>query len=156
MTFSSTRTRIVAPGSRRPLRRCRGARVVLVLAWVVFWVNTALFPCCEALAAAFGGHSDSVSHATSAAEPAHHSDGSHTERQDQNPSPHCVTLNAEAAIDGVYAAPLTDRVDLDWFASATLVAPGLPAVNHSASLAPRDYHPPPPFRRYLHNQRLLI
>ena len=127
-----------------------------MLAWVVFWVNTALSPCCEALAAAFDGHSDSVSHATSAAQPAHHSDGTHAERQDQNPSPHCVTLDTEPVINGVYAAPLTDRVDVDWFATATPVAPGLTAVNHAASLAPRDYHPPPAFRRYLDSQRLLI
>ena len=33
---------------------------------------------------------------------------------------------------------------------------GLTVVNHSANLAPLDYHSPPPFRLYLHTQRLLI
>lgn len=156
MTCPSTRTCSMAPGTRRPVRRCRIARVALVFAWVVFWVNTALFPCCEALAAAFDGHSDSAAHATAAAGPAHHSGGSHTERQDQNPSPHCATLNEAPAIDGVYAAPLTERVDLEWLAIATPLVLTLTTVNQSASLAPSDYLPPPPFRRYLRTQRLLI
>jgi hypothetical protein len=42
------------------------ARVILVLAWAAFWFNTALFPCCEVVAAAFGDHSDDVSQSVSA------------------------------------------------------------------------------------------
>ena len=157
MTYSSTRTRIVGPESRRPLLQSRGARVVLVLAWVVFWGNTALLPCCEALAAAFDDHSDSVSHSTSAGQPEHHSEETHTGHLNQAPSSHCdATLNAPPAIDGTSAALPIYRVDLDGFVTATPLTPGLPAVNHSASVAPRDYHPPPPFRRYLDSQRLLI
>ena len=144
-------------GIRRPLRQGRFARVALVLAWVVFWLNTAFFPCCEALAAAFDDHSDSVSQSTSAAQPAHHSDETHSEHSDQGPSSHCdYSLNAGPAINGAYAALPTDRVHLDWFAIDTPVAPGLTAVNYSANLAPREYHPPPPFRLYLRTLRLLI
>lgn len=144
-------------GIGRPLRQGRFARMVLVLAWVVFWVNTALFPCCESLAAAFDEHSDSVSQSTSAAQPAHHSDETHSEHSDQSPSSHCdYALDAGLAISGAYAALPTDRVDFHWFAITAPVAPGLTAVNYSAYLALRDYHPPPPFHRYLHTQRLLI
>ena len=157
MTSSPTRTMTGEPGTRRPPRHGRFARAALVLAWVVFWVNTALFPCCESLAAAFDGHSDSVSHATSAAQPAHHSDETHSEHPDPTPSSHCdYSLDAGPAINGAYAALPTDRVHLDLFAIATPVAPGMTAVNHFASRATIDYHPPPPFRRYLHTQRLLI
>ena len=155
--FSSTRSITGVSVTRRPLRQDRFARVALVLAWVVFWLNTAFFPCCEALAAAFDDHSDSVSQSTSTAQTAHHSDETHSEHSDQSPSSHCdYSLNAGPAINGAYAAPLTDRVHLDWFAIATPVAPGVTAVNRFASRATIDYHPPPPFRRYLHTQRLLI
>jgi len=49
------------------------ARVGLVLAWVVFWLNTALFPRCEVAAAVLGGHADNGSRTASAAPPLHHS-----------------------------------------------------------------------------------
>jgi hypothetical protein len=40
--------------------------MALVMAWAVFWINTAFFPCCEALAAAFDDQSDGISHNRSA------------------------------------------------------------------------------------------
>ena len=156
-TFASWQGITGVLGIRSPRGRSRFARVALVLAWVVFWVNTALFPCCESLAAAFDDHSDSVLQSTSAAQPAHQSDDTHSEHSEQSPSSHCdYALDAGPAISGAYAALPMDRVDIDWFAITTLVAPDLTTAKHSANLAPRDYHPPPPFRRYLHTQRLLI
>ena len=156
MRFSSTRTRIGVSGAKRPLGRSRFARGALVLAWVVFWLNTAFLPCCESLAAAFDRNSDSVSQSTAAAQPAHHSDETHAEHSDENPS-HCdYALDAGPAINGAHAAPQTDRVHLECFAIAPPVAPGVMAVNHFASRATIDYHPPPPFSRYRHTQRLLI
>ena len=139
-----------------PLRQGRFARAVLASAWMVFWLNTALFPCCESLAAAFDGRPDSISQSTPAV-PAHHSDATHAEHPDPTRSSQCdFTLNAEPATDAAYAAPQSDRVHLDWFAVATLAAPDVTAVNHFASPSTIAYHPAPAFRRYLLTQRLLI
>ena len=158
MTVSSTRgiTSVSVAG------RTRGphgfARAVLVLAWAVFWLNTALFPCCEALAAAFGNHSDDVSQSAAAAQPAHHSDESHSDYPHHSPGSTCDhTLYAGAAINEVYAGVATDHVHPEWLATDVTVAAELTAVAHSADPAPRGYlSPPPRFRLYLHTQRLLI
>ena len=156
MTFSSPRTRIEVSGCRQPLRRCRVARVALVFAWVVFWFNTALFPCCEAFASTFGDHSDNVSHSVSASQPAHHSDEAHSEQPHHSPDSPCGhSLNAGPAINGEYAGLPTNRVHLEWFAMDVSSSVGLMVVNHSEILAPREPHPPP-FRLYLRTRRLLI
>lgn len=153
-TFSSTRRMIGVSGTQRPRGQFRSAHV-MVLVWLVFWVNTALFPCCEALAAAFGSHSESVSQSVSAEQPAHHPDESDPRHSPESPCDYA--LNAEPAIiDGAFAALPTDRVQLGWFAIDTAIAPGLTAVNHAANRAPREYQPPPQSRLYLHTQRLLI
>ena len=155
--FSPTRSIAGVSGTKRPRSRFRPVHV-MVLAWVVFWVNTALFPCCEALAAAFGGHSDSFSQSVTAAQPAHHSDESHSERPQRSPESPCdYALNAgPVTVDGESAALPTDRAQLAWFAIDTSVPPDLTAANYAAIRAPREYHPPPQSRLYLHTQRLLI
>jgi hypothetical protein len=136
--------------TRRPRGLRRPARVALVLAWVVFWLNTALFPCCEALAVAFGDHSDSVS------EPTHHSDETHSEQPHHSPGSPCGhSLNAGPAINGECEGLPTDRVYLEWFAVDVSSSVGLTVVNHSTILALREPHPPP-FRLYLRTLRLLI
>ena len=154
---SPTRSIAGGSGTTRPRGRYRSAHV-MVLAWIVFWVNTALFPCCEALAAAFGHHSDTPSQSVSAAQPSHLSDDSHSKRVQRSPESPCENaLNAEpATTNGQSAALPADRFQWVWFAVATSAAPDLRAVNHAVYLALRDYHPPPPFRLYLHTQRLLI
>ena len=155
--FSPTRSIAGVSGTQRPRSRFRSAHM-MVLAWVVFWLNTALFPCCDAFAAVFGDHSVSVSQSASAAHPALHSDESHSERPPHSPESPCdYALNAEpATIDGESAALPTDRVQWVWFAVAASAAPDLTTVTYAAYRAPREYHPPPPFRLYLHTQRLLI
>ena len=155
--FSSTQS---VTGVSEP-RRARGlhgfARLILVLAWTAFWFNTALFPCREAVAGAFGDHPDDVSQSVSAAQPAHHSDGAHSECLHHSPDSPCgYTLNAGPAINEMYAGLPPDRVHLELFAIDVSVVAGLTAVNHSANLASREYQSLPPFRLYLHTQRLLI
>ena len=154
--FSSTRSVPGAPRARQP-RGMRGfARGALVLAWVIFWINTALFPCCEAVAAAFGGHSNDVSQSASTAQPVHASDDTHSGRPDHSPDSPCgYTLSAGPTSVGMYALLAPDNSSPEWFAIDTPLAPGLAAVNNSANLAPRESHPPP-FRLYLRTRRLLI
>ena len=131
--------------------------MTLVLAWMAFWLNSALFPCCDALAAAFSDHSSSVSQSVSASQPTHHSDETHSEQSHHSPDSFCCyTLIAGLAIDEVYAGLPPDRIDLEYLVIATTLAPGLIAASQSEYLAPRDYHPPPPYRLYLQTQRLLI
>lgn len=160
MKNTSSTTRIVtgAPETRRPLGRRRLTGATLVLAWVVFWLNTALFPCCEALAAAFDGHSNEVSQSASAAQPAHDSDETHSEYPHPGPILPCGdTLDAGPAINAEHAGLQTDRSYLKWFAIDAYSPAGLTVADHSATPAPRDYRPPPsPYRLYLQTQRLLI
>ena len=155
--FSSTRS---VPGVSEP-RRARGlhgfARLILVLAWTAFWFNTALFPCREAVAGAFGEHSDDVSQSSPAAQSAHYSDDTHSGcPHNGSDSPCDYILNAGPAIDGTDARLPTDRVQPEWFAIDVSVAGGLTEAIHSASLAAREYRPQPPFFLHLHTQRLLI
>ena len=156
-TFSSTRSVPGVSETGPPLARRRSVRVAFVLAWLVFWLNTALFPCCEVLAAVFGDRSDDVSQSASDAQSSDHSDETHSQHSHHSPDSPCNdTFNAGPAINGVCAGLPTDRV-LEWFAIDVPVAAGLTAVSFSANLAPRDYHPPPPpLRLYLQTQRLLI
>ena len=129
----------------------------LVLAWVAFWLNTALFPCCEAFAVEFNDHADDVSHSVPAATQAHHSGETQSESPHHSSDSPCdFTLHAGPVINGEYAGTVTDRIYLESVAIYTAFAVGPPVVNHSAKLAPRDYHPPPRVRLYLHTQRLLI
>ena len=132
------------------------ARRALVLAWVIFWINTALFPCCEAVAAAFDGHSDNVSQSASTAQPAYASDDRHSGRPDRNPDAPCgYTLSAGPTSVGMYALLAPDNSSLEWFAIDTPAAPALIAVSHAEYLAP-SASPPPPHRLYLRPLRLLI
>ena len=124
------------------------ARAILVTAWAAFWLNTALFPCCEVLAAALDDYSNDVSQSVSPTD---------SERTDQSPFSPCeYTVDAGPAINGAYAGLRTDRVDWEGFAIDASVSAGLTAVSDSKNLAPREYHPPPPLRLYLLTQRLLI
>ena len=157
-TFSLTRSSTGLSKTRQPGGLCRFARVTLVIAWIAFCLNTALFPCCEVLAASFGDHSDSVSHDDSSAQSAHHADETHSEHPHHGSGSPCdYSYSAESAINGEFAGLPTDRVHLEWFATDMASPVGLTVVNHSHSeiLAPRETHPPP-FRLYLRTLRLLI
>jgi hypothetical protein len=153
LTRSSTRK----SDARRP-RGLRGfARLGLVGAWVIFWLNTALFPCCEVAAAVLGGHADNGSQSASTASPPHHSDAAHSEPSDHSPDSPCgYTLIAGPPLVGDYKALTPDRFPLEWFAVDAPVATSLTAVNHSAILALARVTPPPSLRLYLRTQRLLI
>ena len=145
--------------ARRSLHRRRPAHVALLLAWLAFWLNTAFFPCCEALAAAFDDHTAGVSQSAPAATQAHHADPTHTERARDGHKSRCdFSLDAEPAINGEYAGLPKARLNLEWAASDVSFSVGPTAVNQTANFTPRDDHPPPiaTVRLYLRTQRLLI
>ena len=143
--------------ARQP-RGMRGfARVALLLGWVVFWLNTALFPCCEVAAAVLGGHADNGSLSASAAPSLHHSGATQSEPLDHSPDSPCGTiLISGSPLVGAYEVLTPDRFPLEWLAVDAPVATRLTAVDHSANLAHARAAPPPPLRLYLRTQRLLI
>ena len=135
----------------------RFARVILVLAWAVFWLNTALFPCCEVVAAILGGHAEHGSQSVSATQPAHHSGTAHAETSDHSPDSPCSdTLISALSVVGGYEILIPERAPLAWFAVDTRVALSFVAEDYSAYPVPREWRPPPPLRFYLRTQRLLI
>jgi len=143
--------------ARQP-RSLRGfARVGLVVAWVVFWLNTALFPFCEVAAAVLSEHADNGSQSASAAPQLHPSDATHFEPLDHTPDSACgYTLFSGPPLIGEYEGLTPDRSPLKWFAVDAPVATTLTAVNHSANLALAQAGPPSSLRLYLRTQRLLI
>ena len=156
MTFSSTRSITGASEARRPRDLHRFARVIMVLAWAVFWFNASFFLCGEAVAAAFGDHSDDVSQSVSAAQPAHAPDGTHSGCRDHRSNSPCgYTLSAGPTSVGAYALLAPDNSSPKWFAIDAPAIPALIAVSHAEYLAPRA-SPPPPHRLYLRTLRLLI
>jgi hypothetical protein len=117
------------------------ARMGLVAAWAVFFLNTALFPCCEVAAAVLGGHADATQ-----AEPLEH-----------GPDSPCVSSLGEGpTIVGEHEVLSPDRSPLAWFAIDAPFTARLTAVDHSANLALARAEPPPPLRLYLRTQRLLL
>ena len=143
--------------ARQP-RGLRGfARVGLVAAWVVFWLSTALFPCCEVAAAVLGGHADNGSQSASAAPPLHPSDATHSELLDHSPDSPCGTILISASpLVGAYEVLTPDRFPMEWLAVDAPVATRLTAIDHSAHLALARAAPPPSLRLYQRTQRLLL
>lgn len=153
-----TRSSAAMPEASRP-RRLRGfARVGLVAAWAVFWLSTAIFPCCESIAAVLGGdHSIEVAQSDSVASQAHHSGDAHSEGSDHGPYSPCENaLGAEPALVGEQAVLASEHFSMRWIAVEEHSAFGLTVVAHRPSLALPPAAPPPPPGFYLRTQRLLI
>lgn len=117
----------------------------MVLAWVTFWLNTALFPCCEAFAAAFDDHSDDETQTVSASVHIHDGDEPRSEHSHHNPGPPCShAFSAGPAINGEYAGLPAYRVELAGYAVLVPRSFIVIALTQSVVLALRDYHPAPP------------
>jgi hypothetical protein len=142
--------------ARRP-RGLRGfARVNLVLAWLVFWLNTALFPCCEVVAAVFDGHAGRESQASSAVPTLHLSGATHSEPADHSPASACGdTLIPGSPLVGAYEALTPDRSPLEWYAVDAAVATSR-IVSHSTDFALARATLLPSLRLCQRTQRLLI
>ncbi len=148
--------------ARIPAGRPRGlrgfARAGLVMAWAVFWLNTALFPCCEAAAAVRGGHADSGLQSASAATPQNHAGAANLEPLAYGPDSPCGhTLIPDPPIVGaneVLLAP--DRSSLEWFAVDAPIATSFAAAHRAADFTLPRASPPPSLRLYQRTQRLLV
>lgn len=146
------------PDTIRP-RGLRGiARVGLVVAWAVFWLNTAIFPCCESIAAAIGGdHAVEVTQSDTAATHAHAPGGGHFEVPNHDPHSPCEhAVGAGLVLVGEPEVLTSDRFPSHWLAVEEHFAPSLTAALHRPSLALPQADPPPPPRFHLRTQRLLI
>jgi hypothetical protein len=155
---SWTRSSVRKSEASRP-RGLRGfARAGLLAAWAVFWLNTAIFPCCESIAAVIGGdHPAEAAQSDSAASHLHRSGDTHAEGPDHDPYTPCEhTLSAGPVLVGEPEVLTSDRFPLHWVAVEEQFALGLTTVVHRPSLALPRVAPPPPPRYYLRTQRLLI
>ena len=131
------------------------ARAGLLVAWLVFWLNTALFPCCEVAAAVLHGHTDNGAQPASAAPPPHHAEVTHSEPLDHSPHSPCGFASISGpALAGEYEGLTPDRPPLERFAVDAPVATCPTAVDHSANLARAAPPPSPGF--YMRTRRLLI
>lgn len=131
--------------------------MALMVGWIVFWLNAALFPCGEVIPAAFGAHAGNVSQSVSAVQPAHHPDDTHSGARVHSPdSPCAYSLGAGPPLVGGADVLTADRSSLEWFAVDARIATSITAVNRAADLVLARAVPPPSLRLYLRNQRLLI
>ena len=157
--LSSTRSPTRMSETRRS-RVLRGfARSGLMVAGAVFWLNTALFPCCEVTAAVLDGHAANESQSDPVAPSQHHHDAEQSDPGDHSPEPPCGdALTPGLALVGGHEVLAPDRSSHKWFPVDAPVATTLTAVNDSVTLAlaravPR---PPPSLHFYQRTQRLLI
>jgi hypothetical protein len=139
--------------TKRPRAQRGLARLVIVLAWATFWLNSAFLPCCQAVAAGVGDQL--LTHAVSHTHPAHHFDETHTGHSHPSPHPPCDEL--------VSAGPAT-------FVQAAVLAAGHPefaAITSNATISVRPAAvsafaltaystPPPKVPLYLRELRILL
>ena len=145
------------PRARRPQGQGGFARVGLVVAWVMFWLNTALFPCCEVVAAVLDGHADHATQTASAEASPHHSGDTHSAPLEHSSGSHCDgALMSGIPLAVEYKGLIPDRSPLEWCAFDAPLATSVTAPFPSAIFALARASPPPYLRLYLRTQRLLI
>ena len=151
--MSTPRTSAQAREAKRP----KGLRAGLVAACALFWLGTALFPCCELIAATLGGdrHRE-VAQSDSATPYVHPSGGVQSKGSGHDPHPPCEQTFSDGAVSVEEPAVLTSvRFPLQRVTVEEPHVSGLAAVVHRSSLAlPRVAPPPPGFQQ--RSQRLLI
>lgn len=134
------------------------ARAGLVVAWVVFWLNTALFPCCEVAAAVLGGPPGNAMASISVETHAHPSGTAHSDSDASHESSCDDSFRSGPAAVGEYEIPAHDRSASEGLSIDAPGAARLPATGQFANLVFARAGPPPPSPRrlYLRTQRLLI
>lgn len=159
---TSTRSITGIADTGLPLGRRKFAHVVLILAWLAFWLSSVLVPCCEAVAASLDGHAAATSQSVVAQSQTHHSNADIVEPPNHAPASPCgPTLNAEPITNGTYAGLPSGRADFICGGTNMLVTASHTSVNQSANRTLHAYHlpprpPPANLRLFLQAQRLLI
>ena len=157
LTLTRSASRI--PRARRPQGQRGFARAWLVVAWAMFFVNTALFPCCEAVAAVLGGHANTNNgtQTASVAPPPHHSGDTHTDAPVHDPYAPCEhAFSAGPVLVEALGVATSDRSLLHWLAVEESFSLCPTVVVHRPSLNLPQAAPPPQPRFHLRTQRLLI
>ena len=151
--FSAPKIVAKTSETRRPRGQRGFARVIVVLAWVAFWFNTAFAPCCEAVAASFG---DPAAVQTVAdAHPADDCDETHTDHPDHSPHPPCEhVVSTSSAIYGQAGVLLADHLNVLSVAPRVTIA--LLPVTSSASSLIAYSTPPPKVPLYLRELHILL
>ena len=148
----SLATSVQAPQPNRPRGLRQPARATLVLAWLAFWLNTALFPCCQAFAAIVSDHSVSIS------EPALHDHVSQDCDDDQpghNPYSPCGSfVSANPATISQMTLLATDPTSWNPIAPAAIISSFPIALNVANNFTPHEI--PPPVRLYLRGPNLRL
>ncbi len=154
---SSTQGPAGNPEARRPGGPRGFVRVTMVATWAVFWLSTAIFPCCESIAAVLGGeHHIEVAESDPVVPQAHHSGDAHSEGSDHNPHSPCESaLGPEPTLVGEQEVLASEQFSMYWIGIGQHSAFDLKVVAHRPRLAlPRAA--PPPLGFYQRSQRLLI
>ena len=140
------------------MHRRRFAHWALVLAWMAFWLNTALIPCCEAFAATSGDHASVVVHATPSAEQTYASHDVPVVASHHEPDSPCgPSIHEAPATNGEQVGLAFERVNLEWDAAYSLFTNKYFVKSQTANPARFIYDPWPRQPRYdLQTQRLLI
>ena len=136
----------------------RFANFALILGWTAFWLSTALFPCCDAIAEALDGRLQVATQTPSATQAAAGSQLSDSAHVDHEPASDCSSMvDPGPPSAGEYASFPTDHPYIDCSARDVPFSFALAGVTEARLVALRDYHPPPPTGRvYLRTLRILI
>ena len=147
------RHRVVKQSQLRAVRR-----VSLFIAWAAFWLSTALFPCCEAIAAVLADHHGTVVHQSAEASPHTEMPGeAHHDCPDGSPGTPCHSLNGSgSAVVGEPASASLDRLAHDVPAMAAVLRPAsADGWQTTQASIPRPALPPP-LDFHQRTRRLLI
>src|SRR5450759_128508 len=139
----SLTTTVTVPRIKRPRHMRRFAHVTTILAWVVFCLNTAIFPCCQAFAGVFGDHSESISQPALHDHVSQDCDGDHPGQPNHSPYSPCssfVSANPAAISQATFLA--TNHTSWKSIAPAAAVSLVPVALNFANSFTPREIPPP--------------
>jgi len=146
---------VKAPQSRRPRGLGQSSRATVVLAWLAFWLNTAIFPCCQAFAANVSDPDGSISQSASYDHTSLDFDAAHPGQPDHSPFSPCgffvSTIPATISQAAFLAADHTSWQSI----VPPVTASSFPvALNVANSFTPREI--PPPVRLYLRGLNLRL
>lgn len=133
-------------------------RISLLIAWTAFWLGTALFPCCEAIAAALADHPGTVAHQSAEASPHTEMPGeAHHDHPDGSPGTLCHSpQGGGSAVVGESATASLDRLVNDVPAMAARVWPASADGRQTTQASIPRPALPPPLGLHQRTRRLLI